>query len=95
MLHNVDVNPRPSNDPGFRPKTDRNPFFWVTPKLKVARRKALDWRRHEKNIGKKKNVNWFNLMRAQPEEAGVLQENPYDIYYIGVLLSVLGSSRHT
>ena len=44
------------------------------PELKVARLRALDWRRHEKNIYKMV-VNWFDLMRTQSEEADVLQEN--------------------
>jgi hypothetical protein len=63
------------------------------PELKVARLRALDWRRHEKNIYKK-IVNWFDLMRAQLEEAGVLQENVYNMDETGVLLSVLGSSKY-
>ena len=43
------------------------------PELKVARLRALDWRRHEKNIYAK-TVNWFDLMRVQLEETGVMQE---------------------
>jgi hypothetical protein len=39
------------------------------PELKVARLRALDWRRHEKNIYKK-IVNWFDLMRAQLRGGG-------------------------
>jgi hypothetical protein len=50
----------------------------------IARSRALDWKRHEKNICKK-IVKWFELMRAQLEEADVLQEN---VYNTGVLLSV-------
>lgn len=63
------------------------------PELKVARLRALDWRRHEKNIYKK-IVNWFDLMRAQLEEEGVMQENVYNMDETGVLLSVLGSSKY-
>lgn len=63
------------------------------PELKVARLRALDWRRHEKNIYKK-IVNWFDLMRAQLEEPGVLRENVYNMDETGVLLSVLGSSKY-
>ena len=62
------------------------------PELKVARLRALDWRRHEKNIYKK-IVNWFDLMRAQLEEANVLQENVYNLDETGVLLSVIESSK--
>lgn len=63
------------------------------PELKAARLRALDWRRHEKNIYNKV-VNWFNLMRAQLEEADVLQENVYNMDETGVLLSLLGSSKY-
>ena len=63
------------------------------PELKVARLKALDWRRHEKNIYAK-IVNWFDLMRVQLEETGVMQENVYNMDETGVMLSVLGSSKY-
>jgi hypothetical protein len=61
--------------------------------LKVARLRALDWRRHEKNIYAKV-VNWFDLMRVQLEETGVMQENVYNMDETGVMLSVLGSSKY-
>jgi hypothetical protein len=63
------------------------------PELKVARLKALDWRRHEMNIYAKV-VNWFDLMRPQLEEEGVLQENVYNMDETGVMVSVIGSSKH-
>ena len=63
------------------------------PELKVARLRALDWRRHEKNIYAK-TVNWFDLMRVQLEETGVMQENVYNMDETGVMLSVLGSSKY-
>ena len=63
------------------------------PELKVARLRALDWRRHEKNIYAKV-VNWFDLMRVQLEETGVMQENVYNMDETGVMLSVLGSSKY-
>lgn len=63
------------------------------PELKVARLKALDWRRHEKNIYAK-IVCWFDIMRAQLEETNILQENVYNMDETGVLLSVLGSSKY-
>ena len=63
------------------------------PELKVARLRALDWRRHEKNIYAK-IVNWFDLMRVQLEETGVMQENVYNMDETGVMLSVLGSSKY-
>jgi hypothetical protein len=53
----------------------------------------LDWRRHEKNIYAK-TVNWFDLMRVQLEETGVMQENVYNMDETGVMLSVLGSSKY-
>jgi hypothetical protein len=54
---------------------------------------GVDWRRNEKNIYRKV-VNWFDLMRAQLEEAGVLQENVYNMDKMGVLPSVLVSSKY-
>ncbi|KAM0714593.1 hypothetical protein Q7P37_009889 [Cladosporium fusiforme] len=63
------------------------------PELKVARLRALDWRRHEKNIYAKV-VHWFDIMRAQLEETSILQENVYNMDETGVLLSVLGSSKY-
>jgi hypothetical protein len=63
------------------------------PELKVVRLRALDWRRHEKSIYNKV-VKWFDIMRAQLEEADVLQENVYNMDETGVLLSVLGSSKY-
>ena len=63
------------------------------PELKVARLRALDWKRHEKNTYPK-IVDWFDLMRVQLEEPRLLQENVYNMDETGVLLSVLGSSRY-
>ena len=62
------------------------------PELKVARLRTLDWRRHEKSIYNKV-VKWFDIMRAQLEDADVLQENIYNMDETGVLL-VLGSSKY-
>lgn len=63
------------------------------PELRVARLRALDWRRHEKNIYPK-IVNWFDLMRVQLGEDGILPENVYNMDETGVLLSVLASSKY-
>lgn len=63
------------------------------PELKVARLKALDWRRHEKNIYAK-IVCWFDIMRAQLEETNILQDNVYNMDETGILLSALGSSKY-
>lgn len=63
------------------------------PELKVARLRALDWKRHDKNIYAK-IVKWFDLMRQQLAERSVLQENVYNMDETGVLLSVLGSSKY-
>jgi hypothetical protein len=41
-----------------------------------------------------KVVNWFDLTRPQLEEEGVLQENVYNMDETGVMVSVIGSSKH-
>jgi hypothetical protein len=96
VLHNVSVElcPRYLHLARLQPKTGRKHSLSVTLNSRpVVRLRALDWRRHEKNIYAK-IVNWFDLMRTQLEETGVLQENVYNMDKTGVLLSVLGSSKY-
>lgn len=60
------------------PNKDRPQAFCKRhPALKVARLRALDWIRHEKNIYAKV-VNWFDLLRIQLAETGVMLEDAQD-----------------
>lgn len=61
--------------------------------FKAKRLKALDWRRHEKNIHAK-TIHWYDIVRKQPNEPLILQKNVYNMDETGVLLSFLGSSKY-
>ncbi|KAM0714640.1 hypothetical protein Q7P37_009938 [Cladosporium fusiforme] len=81
------------NDPGTAVHVDsRTPgkdwpqaFCKRYPELKAKRLKALDWKRHEKNLYVK-TVHWFDIMREQLNSPGVSKENVYNMDETGGLI---------
>jgi hypothetical protein len=67
--------------------------FYPLPRSQCAHLSASDWRRHDKNVYAR-IVNRFDLTREQLEEAGVLQENLYNMDEKRVSLSLIGSSTY-
>jgi hypothetical protein len=62
------------------------------PGLKARRVKALDWKRHEKNIYEK-IINWFEKIRSVLEDPLVLAKNVYNMDETGIILSMLSSIK--
>jgi hypothetical protein len=62
------------------------------PGLKSRRVRALDWKRHEKNIYDK-ILHWFEVIEQVLKDPAILLENVYNIDETGVMLCMLGSVK--
>ena len=62
------------------------------PELKAKRVKALDWKRHEKNI-LLNTMHWFEVIGKVVEDPFILAENVYSMDETGVIFSMLGSVK--
>jgi hypothetical protein len=62
------------------------------PELKARRVKALDWKRHERNIYEK-ITDWFTKIGPVVEDLIIRPENVYNFDETGVMLSKLGSVK--
>ena len=62
------------------------------PELKARRVRAIDWRRHEKNIYIK-ITHWFEIIGRIVQDSAILRENVYNMDETGVMLSMLGSVK--
>jgi hypothetical protein len=57
------------------------------PELQAKRVKALDWKRHEKNIFEK-ITHWFEIIEPVLQDPAILAENIYNMDETGVMLSM-------
>jgi hypothetical protein len=83
-----------------RPETDRparepnknwtKAFERRHPELQTRRAKALNWKRHDKNIYPKVE-DWFEVIGKVLGDKAILAENVYNMDETGVMLSMLGS----
>ncbi|USP82170.1 hypothetical protein yc1106_09444 [Curvularia clavata] len=62
------------------------------PRLKGRRVKAIDWKRHERNIYTKV-THWFEVIKGVLQDPRVRPENVYNMDETGVMLNMLGSVK--
>jgi hypothetical protein len=62
------------------------------PDLKARRVKAMDWKRHDKNIYDK-ITHWFEVIEKELRRPDIVPENVYNMDETGVMLSMLGSAK--
>jgi hypothetical protein len=62
------------------------------PALKSRRVRAIDWKRHEKNIYDK-IIYWFEVIGVVLQDPVILPENVYNMDETGVMLCMLGSVK--
>jgi hypothetical protein len=59
------------------------------PRLKGRKVKAIDWKRHERNIYTKV-THWFEVIKGVLQDLRVRPENVYNMDETGVMLNMLG-----
>lgn len=62
------------------------------PELKARKVRAIDWKRHEKNIHTK-TTQWYQVIEGVVQHPAVRRENVYNMDETGVMLGVLGSVK--
>jgi hypothetical protein len=80
---------RPLQPPG---KNWPKAFEGRHPETAARRVTALDWNRHEKNIGPKM-ILWFEVTGRVLRDPAIRRENVYNMDEPGVMLSMLGSVK--
>jgi hypothetical protein len=80
---------RPLKPPG---KNRVKVFEKRHPEMAARRVTALDWNRHETNIGPKM-ILWFEVIGRVLRDPAILAENVYNMDGTGVMLSMLGSVK--
>lgn len=78
---------RPASDPN---KNWTKAFERRHPELQTRRAKALNWKRHDKNIYPKVE-DWFDVIGKVLGDDAIVAENVYNMDETGVMLSMLGS----
>jgi hypothetical protein len=77
---------KPIKPPG---KNWARSFEKRNPRLKARKVKAIDWKRHERNIYTKV-THWFEVIKGVLQDPRVRPENVYNMDETGVMLNMLG-----